>query len=59
MFITFCNRVLLGAKHCNFKCTAESCTAEDTAVRDQIIIGLKRNDNRQEALKKSWDLDTL
>ena len=54
MFITFCNCVLLGAKHCNF-----TCTAEDTAVRDQIIIGLKRNDIRQEALKKSWDLDTL
>ena len=50
---------MLGAKHCNFTCTAESCTAEDTAVRDQIIIGLKRNDIRQEALKKSWDLDTL
>ena len=53
-FIAFCNHLLLEAKHCNFK-----CTAEDNAVRDQIIIGLKSNDIRQEALKKSWDLDTL
>ena len=53
-FITCCNHALLEAKHCNFK-----CTAEDTAVRDQIIIKLKCNDILQEALKKSWDLDTL
>ena len=33
--MTSCNSVLLEAKHCNYKCTAESCTAEDTAVRDQ------------------------
>ena len=44
---------MLEAKHCDFKCTA------DTAVRDQIIIRLKSNDIHQEALKKSWDLDTL
>ena len=31
-FIAFCKRVLLEANHCNFKCTVESCTAEDTAV---------------------------
>ena len=54
MLITFCNHVLLEAKHWDFK-----CTAEDTAVRDQIIIRLKSNDIHQEALKKSWDLDTL
>ena len=53
-FIAFCNRVLLEAKHYNFK-----CTAEDTAVQDQTIIGLKSNNICQEALKKSWDLDTL
>ena len=58
-FITFYNHVLLEAKHCNFKCTGESCMAEDTAVWNQIIIGLKSNDIHQEVLKKSWDLDTL
>ena len=35
-FIAFCNRVLLEAEQRNFKCTAESCAAEDTAVRGQI-----------------------
>ena len=49
-FIAFCNRVLLEAEQRNFKCTAKSCAAEDTAVRGQIC---------QEILKKSWDLDTL
>ena len=53
-FIAFYNHVLLEAKHCDFK-----YTAEDNAVRDQIIIGPKSNDICQEALKKSWDLDTL
>ena len=58
-FIAFCNGVLVDTKHYNFKCSAERCTAEDTAIRDQIIIGLNSNDMRQEALKKLWDLDTL
>ena len=49
-FIAFYNRVLLEAEQRNFKCTAKSCAAEDTAVRGQIC---------QEILKKSWDLDTL
>ena len=53
-FVAFCNRVLLETKHYNFK-----CTAEDTSAQDQIIIGLKSNNICQEALKKSWDLDTL
>ena len=58
-FIAFCNRVLIEAKHCNFKCSSADCTAEDTAIRDQIIIGMKDNYIRQEALKRSWDLLTL
>ena len=44
---------------CNFKCTSVDCTAEDTAVRDQIIISLKDDDIHQEALKRSWDLETI
>ena len=46
-------------RYCNFKCTSVDCTAEGTAIRDQIIIGLKDNDIRQEPLKRSWDLETL
>ena len=52
-FIAFCNFVLVKARHYNFKCTSVDCTDEDTAVRDQIIIGLKNNDIHQEALQKS------
>ena len=58
-FIAFCNRVALEARHCNFNCESPQCTSEETAIRDQIIIGLRDNDIRQEALKKSWDLETL
>ena len=52
-----CNRVALEAKH--FNCESPQCTAEETAVRDQINIGLKDNEIRQEALKSSWDLESL
>ena len=58
-FPAFCNRVVKEAKHCEFKCSHEDCTAENIAVRDQIIIGLKDNEIREEALKKSWNLQTL
>ena len=57
-FIAFCNRVLLEANHCSFKCASVNCTAEDTIIRDQIIIDTVDNDIRQEALKRSWDLET-
>ena len=50
-FVAFCNRAALEAKHCNFDCESPQCTAEETAVRDQIIIGLKDNEIRLEALK--------
>ena len=52
--ITFDNHVALEAKLCNFNCESPQCTAEETALRDQIIIGSKDNEIRQEALKRSW-----
>ena len=55
----FCNRVETEARHCQFNCGSEQCTAEGTAVRDQIIIGTTNNTIREEALLKSWDLKTL
>ena len=58
-FISFCNRVQKEATHCNFKCSSNDCTAENIAIRDQIIIGLIENSIRQEALKMSWDLVEL
>ena len=55
----FCNRVETEAKHCQFNCESEHCTAEATAIRDQIVIGTVNNTVREEALLKSWDLKTL
>ena len=58
-FIAFCNRVGKEAKHCQFTCDSEHCTAEKTAIRDQIVIGTINDEIREEALKKSWLLDSL
>ena len=58
-FPAFCNRVVKEAKHCHLKCHHEDCSAEDTAIRDQIVIGTINNGIREEALKKSWDLPSL
>ena len=58
-FMAFCNRVEKESKHCEFKCASADCTAESTAVRDQIIIGLTNDKIREEALKESWSLTLL
>ena len=58
-FISFCNRVEKEAKNCNYKCEHTDCTAEDIAIRDQIIIGTTNSKIREEALKNSWDYTTL
>ena len=46
-------------KHSQFKCELADCSAEETAVRDQIVIDLHENNIREKVLKKSWDLKTL
>ena len=58
-FTAFCNRITKEAKHCNFKCSFARCTAEDLAIRDQILIGTSHEKIREEALKGSWDLAKL
>ena len=58
-FPRFCNRVEAEAKHCSFKCESETCTAQETAVRDQILIGSIDSKIRDEALKQSWSLKDL
>ena len=58
-FIAFCNRVALEAKQCNFNCESSQRTAQETAVRKQMIIGLKDNEIRQKALKRSWNIEPL
>ena len=58
-FLAFCNRVQREAKQCQLKCKQTDCSAEETAVRDQIVIGTHENNIREEAMKKLWDLKTL
>ena len=58
-FPRFCNRGEAEAKHCNFNCDSDDCTAEKTAIRDQILIGTSNNNIRDEALKQSWELNEL
>ena len=58
-FIAFCNRVEKEAKHCEFRCESASCSAEMTAIRDQVVIGMVSESIREEALKQSWSLSEL
>ena len=58
-FVAFCNRVEREAKHCQFNCSATGCNADITAIQDQIIIGMLDEHIREEALMKSWDLQSL
>ena len=58
-FPAFCSRIESEAKMCKFKCPSATCTAENIAVRDQIIIGTNNSTIRKEALIKSWDLTDL
>ena len=58
-FPSFCNRVETEAKSCSFKCTHLDCSAETTAIRDQIVIGTINTKIREEALLRSWNLATL
>ena len=58
-FAAFCNKVEKEAKHCSFKCHHGDCTAEATAVRDQIVYGTTFDKVREEAFIKSWNLANL
>ena len=58
-FAAFSVRVEKEAKGCSFKCAHVNCSAETTAVRDQIIIGTTNSKIREEALLRSWNLNEL
>ena len=58
-FAAYCNKVEKEAKHCSFKCHHGDCTAESTAVRDQILYGTTFEKVREEAFIKSWELKHL
>ena len=57
--MAFCNRVVREAKDCQFNGSATGCNADITAIQDQIIIGMLDAHIREEALMKSWDLQSL
>lgn len=42
------------AKHCSYKCDHNDCSAEATAVCDQIVFGTTNNKIRQEAFVNSY-----
>ena len=58
-FPSFCVRVEKEAKSCSFKCQHLDCSAEATAIRDQIIIGTTDSRIREKALLDSWNLASL
>ena len=58
-FPGFCNRIEREAKHCSFKCDDVACTAEQIAIRDQIIIGTHNDKIREKPLMECWDMSTL
>ena len=60
-FSAFCNRISKEGNTCSFcDCAADSdCTAANTAIRDQIVIGTHQEKIREKALLKGWALDDL
>ena len=60
-FAAFCSRIEKEAKTCTF-CDCDDtaqCTSFNTAVRDQIVIGVHNEKIREQALLKSWKFDEL
>ena len=58
-FDSFVNEVKSQAKNCSFKCANDECTVSNTLIKDQIIIGVKDEEFRKNALKEQWDLKTF
>ena len=52
-FDAFCVRVKQEATNCAFRCESPNCNVNDTLIRDQIVVGTKDDEIRQEALKKN------
>ena len=58
-FDSFVNDVKSQAKNYSFKCASDECAVPDTLIRDQIIIGVRDEDFRKNALKDQWGLKHL
>ena len=58
-FDQFVIRVKKESKSCSFKCTSDTCTAADTIIRDQILIGTSDDMLRERALAENLSLEDL
>ena len=57
-FEAFGIRIKRESKNCSFKCS-DTCTVNETMIKDQILFGTRDGDIRKSALKEDWDLATL
>ena len=58
-FSAFCNRVETAGKACAF-CECDSdCSAEEYAIRDQIVTGTTNENIHKKAMIKNWKLAEL
>ena len=58
-FSAFCKRVEAPGKTCTF-CECDSdCSAEEYAIRDQIVIGTTNEHIREKAMIRNWKLAEL
>ena len=58
-FDTFVIRVKREAAQCDFKCESATCNVGNTLIRDRLIIGLRDDEIRKNALKNQWSLEDL
>ena len=58
-FDSFVNEIKNTAKNCHFRCAAAMCDVADTLLPDQIIIGVRDEDFRKNALKEEWTLQQV
>ena len=58
-FDKFVIRVKQEVKNCSFNCTSPTCTASQTMIRDQILIGTTDDSLREKALAEQMDLNNV
>ena len=58
-FGAFCNLVEAAGKTCTFCNCKKNCSAEEFAIRDQIVIGTNNEVIREKAMLKNWHLQEL
>ena len=53
------NRVEAAGKTCSSAIVKKNCSAEEFAIRDQIVIGTNHEVIREKAMLKNWNLQEL